>query len=100
MIFVTSSRRRASARRQGLFTPTEAQAVATIWSPTTQPHLTQQLVAVRSQRNELAVLNKELDALQATDADYRRIDSIKARGDALGEVNECRRTARIYAARR
>ena len=61
-------------RRQGLFTPTEAQVVATIWSPSTQPHLTQQLVAMRSQRNELAVLNKELDALQATEADYRRID--------------------------
>ena len=31
--FVTSSKRRASASRQGLFTPTEAQVVATIWSP-------------------------------------------------------------------
>lgn len=70
-------------QRQGLFTPAEAQVVATIWSPSTQPSLTQQLVAMRSQRNELAALNKELDALQATEADYRRIDSIKARGDAL-----------------
>lgn len=72
-------------RRQALFTPTEAQVVATIWSPSTQPRLTQQLVAMRSQRNELAALSKELDALQATEADYRRIDSIKARGDALGQ---------------
>ena len=70
-------------QRQGLFTPTEAQVVATIWSPSTQPRLTQQLVAMRSQRNELAALSKELDALQPTEADYRRIDSIKARGDAL-----------------
>ena len=38
---------------------------------------------MRSQRNELAALSKELDALQPTEADYRRIDSIKARGDAL-----------------
>ena len=38
---------------------------------------------MRSQRSELAALSKELDALQPTEADYRRIDSIKARGDAL-----------------
>lgn len=70
-------------RRQGLFTPTEAQAVSAIWNPSTQSRLAQQLVAMRSQRNEFAGLTKELDTLQPTEADYRRIDSIKARGDAL-----------------
>ena len=69
--------------RQGLFTPTEAQVVATIWNPSMQPRLAQQLVAIRSQRNEFAAVIKELDTLQPTEADYRRIDTIKARGDAV-----------------
>lgn len=70
-------------QRQGVFTPAEQRVVATVWNQHTHARLAQQLVAARGQRSQAVALGQELDRLQPTEADYRRIDAIKSSADSL-----------------
>ncbi len=73
----------ATCHRQGLFTPAEQQVVATIWNASMQPRLAQQLIARRGQVEGLAAVRSEVERLQPTETDYRRLDELRSRGESL-----------------
>ncbi|MDB5927734.1 MAG: hypothetical protein JWN13_6670 [Betaproteobacteria bacterium] len=64
-------------QRTGSFTPGEAQAVQYLLNPSIHPTLSRQVVAARTQRAQYESLLAELDQLQPTDVDVRKLTSIQ-----------------------
>ncbi|CAN5753481.1 hypothetical protein BH09PSE5_BH09PSE5_05090 [soil metagenome] len=65
-------------QRIGLFTPAEQQIVQQVWNQGSHARLSQQLLANRGKRDQATALFAQLDALQPTEADLARIDSIQS----------------------
>jgi hypothetical protein len=74
-------------QRTGSFTPGEAQTVQYLLNPSMHPTLGRQLAEARAQRAQYDSLLAELDQLQPTEADVRKLASIQ------GQLNATLRSA-------